>query len=214
MESLSLVDIQITFENRTILKSANAVFKYGFNLIFGESGSGKTTLLKTINMLIKPDSGDIRYDQKSILSLNAFEWRKRCILAKQSGFFFEKTPIETIRMPFFFKAHKDKKMDERKLFAMAEELNINKDILNKDSTNLSGGEKQRIAIIRAMLLEPEILLFDEPTSSLDEETQNRTFNLIKNYSKNRICIIVSHSSKAANFADRTFLIEDEVLKYD
>ena len=214
MKDLSLMNIRISFESRIILKDANAVFKYGFNLIFGESGSGKTTLLKTINLLISPDSGDIRYDKESIFSINPFEWRKKCILIKQSGFFFEKTPIETIKMPFSFKAHKDKKMDEDKMITMAEKLNINKNILNKNSTNLSGGEKQRIAIIRAMLLEPEILLFDEPTSSLDKNTQERTFSLIKNYSENRICIVVSHSNEAKNFADNTFLIENGMLKYD
>lgn len=208
------MNIRISFENRIILKDANAIFKYGFNLIFGESGSGKTTLLKTINMLINPDSGDIIYDKKSIFSIDAFEWRRKCILIKQSGFFFEKTPMETIKMPFSFRAHKDKKMDEDKMITMAEKLNINKNILNKNSTNLSGGEKQRIAIIRAMLLEPEILLFDEPTSSLDQETQKRTFNLIKNYSRKRICIVVSHSREAENFADSMFLIENRMLKYD
>ncbi len=204
-------NVELTFSDKIIFNNINVSFSKGFNLIYGQSGSGKTSLLKLISMLISPSKGSVFYKGKNIEQYDPAYWRSVCILTKQATVFTDGTVMENILIPFEFKANKTKSLDEQLLKDLLEEFLLKENILNKHTKRLSGGEAQRIAIIRSILLKPEIFLFDEPTSALDYDTQERVFNRIKKLSKNHICIVASHSEKATQYGDVIFKVKEGTL---
>ncbi len=208
---IELKNIELIFSNRIILQNANAKFTQGFNLIYGDSGSGKTSMLKLINLLISPAKGHISYMGKNIEQFEPFSWRARCILTKQTTVFVEGSVMENILLPFDFKVHRGKTLDKDLLEGLIYEFNLTKNILNDRIKKLSGGESQRIAVIRSILLKPEIFLFDEPTSALDFKTQESVFSHIKELSKKHICIVASHAKDAKKYADSIFTIKNGEL---
>ena len=197
---------------KVILKDVNTVFSKGLNLIYGSSGSGKTSLLKLINLLISPSKGSIFYKDKDIQSFDIARWRSICTLTNQTTVFAEGSVMENILLPFEFKVHKLKTADNNLLESLLYRFNLTKDILDKNIKKLSGGEAQRIALIRSILLKPEIFLFDEPTSALDYNTQENVFSYLKELSKKHICVVASHSKDAKKYADFIFTIEEGKLK--
>lgn len=205
-------DVELIRLKKVILTDVNIVFSKGLNLIYGSSGSGKTSLLKLINFLISPNKGSIFYKKKDIRYLDIDRWRSICILTKQTTIFVEGSVMENILLPFEFKAHKSKKADDNLLEKLLNKFNLTKDILDENIKKLSGGEAQRIALIRSILLKPEIFLFDEPTSALDYNTQENVFSYLKELSKKHICIVASHSKDAKKYADFLFTIEEGGLK--
>ncbi len=205
-------NIELLRLDKIILTDVNTVFSKGLNLIYGSSGSGKTSLLKLINLLISPNRGSIFYKKKDIQSFDTARWRSNCILTNQTTIFAEGSVMENILLPFSFKVHKSKTTDNNLLESLLYRFNLTKDILDKNIKKLSGGEAQRIALIRSILLKPEIFLFDEPTSALDYSTQENVFSYLKELSKKHICIVASHSKDAKKYADSIFTIEKGKLK--
>ncbi len=209
---IELKNIGLTLSDKVIFKSMNSVFRVGFNLIYGSSGSGKTSLLKIINMLLSPTYGKILYKGMEIKDRETSYWRSVCMLTKQITVFSEGSVMDNIRLPFEFKINREKKLNEPMLYTLFEEFNLSKDMLNKDVKKLSGGESQRVAIIRSILLNPDVFLFDEPTSALDYNMQEKMFHKIKSLSIEKVCIVASHSKDALKYADRVFIIEEGRLK--
>ncbi len=209
---IKLSDVNLFLSKKEILNNINITFKRGFNLIYGDSGSGKTSLLKLINMLYSPSKGSIFYKEADIKSYDSVQWRGRCILTKQITYLTDGSVMDNILMPFDFKVHKNKTPDKNLMYNLMDRFHLNRDVLEKHSTKLSGGEIQRIAIIRAILLEPAIFLFDEPTSALDYYTEKEVFSYIKSLSNKRICIIASHSKEAIKYSDYTFKIKKGTIE--
>ncbi len=209
---LRLSDISFSVENRGLFNNLNAEFKRGFNLIYGPSGSGKTSLLKLINALYVPQKGTIYYKNIDITTFKPCIWRSICMLTLQKSLFLEGSILENIKLPFSFKVHKDKKLDEKLLDEMLTLLGFDRSILDANLLSLSGGEAQRLGIIRSVLLGAEVYLFDEPTSALDKEMEEVVFSFIGKLSKKHICIVCSHSDKAFRYADKVFELVEGGLR--
>ncbi len=165
--------------------------------LVGESGSGKTTLLKLLNHLVDFKEGTITYQGNDLKILDAVLLRRKVILLPQTPVIFPGTIKENLLIGLMF-AKKELASDQR-LLAELEKVGLHHKKLDEDASQLSGGEQQRLALIRVILMEPEVLLLDEPTSALDDETVERITAYIKEYlnSGEKTMVLVTHSKPFA-----------------
>jgi putative ABC transport system ATP-binding protein len=173
--------------------------------IVGESGSGKTTLLKLLNHMIDYNEGTICYMEKELKSLNAVLHRREVILLPQVPVIFPGTVRDNLLIGLAY-AEKEPVDDERLLGELKKVGLLHKQ-LDEEAETLSGGEKQRLALIRIMLMEPEVLLLDEPTSALDDERAEDITAYINDYITNggKTLVLVTHSKQLADMMGRKII---------
>lgn len=200
-----------------VLKSLSYDFEKGkFYGIMGHSGSGKTTLFNIIGTIDKEYNGNILVNSKNISSLNDEDMASLRNL--EIGFVFQDffldeglTALENVMVPMIINANIPKEEREAIAKKLLKEVGM-EDREKHFPKELSGGEKQRVAIARALSNNPNILLCDEPTGNLDEETENKIFALLKNLSKSGKCVIVvSHSNEVKSYADVMLYLKDGKL---
>ncbi|WP_035589768.1 ABC transporter ATP-binding protein [Hippea jasoniae] len=199
---LEVKNISYSMGKRHLFDNINFKLTKGLTLLKGESGSGKTTLLRIINRLIKPKEGSIFFSGSDISAVDEFIWRSVCMMMKQKGFYIAETPLETLMLPFEFKNNRKKSFDAEEVYHLLALFGLRREILYDKASNLSGGELQRIAFIRLLILKPDVALFDEPVSAVDNKTAENMLGFLKEYCNNRICLITSHDPVAYSFADR------------
>jgi len=175
--------------------------------IIGESGSGKTTLLRLLNNLISPDEGSIFYKGRNIEDIDPIQLRREVVMLPQNPTVFSGSVKDNLLIGLEF-AEKDEAGDEvlSEVLSMAQLAKP----LSAIASELSGGEKQRLALARIMLLEPEVILLDEPTSALDEGTEERVIESVVEFAKRKAgtLIMVVHSKSIAQcFADFAVTIQ-------
>lgn len=160
--------------------------------IVGESGSGKTTLLRLLNHLISCDEGEIRFRNTLMSEWDPIELRRKVIMLSQSPAIFEGTVRDNLLIGFKFSEKPP--VEDSQLRDALEIVRLPKD-LSQESNSLSGGEKQRLAMARVLLLKPQVFLLDEPSSALDEETAQFVMEQLTNYVKHqkKTMIMVTHS---------------------
>ncbi|WBW98136.1 ABC transporter ATP-binding protein [Oceanirhabdus sp. W0125-5] len=176
--------------------------------IVGGSGSGKTTLLRLLNKLISNDSGEILFNDIPLSEINSITHRRKVAMLSQSPAIFKGNIRDNLNIGLKF-SEKALPSDDV-LKNILKIVQLNKD-LNDKSDVLSGGEKQRLALARVLLLEPEVLLLDEPSSALDEETEKLIIEKLVDYAKknNSTLIMVTHSKNVAeNYSDYIIEISD------
>ena len=189
-----------------------SVEKGEFLAIMGESGSGKTTLLNIIATLDKPTSGDVLLNGKSVFSIS--EKEIAAFRRKNLGFVFQDfnlldtlTLKENIFLPLVLSGKAYSEMSER-LKPIAERLRIS-NILEKYPYEVSGGEKQRAAIARALITSPQLILADEPTGALDSKASSQLLKAFSEINESgHTILMVTHSAKAASYAKRVLFIKD------
>lgn len=164
--------------------------------IVGESGGGKTTFLKLLNHLVDYEEGTITYQGEDLHSLDVVLLRREVILLPQVPVIFPGTIRKNLLIGLEFS--KKDLVDESRLLDELAKVGVQKS-LDADAEDLSGGEKQRLALARVMLMEPKVLLLDEPTSALDEDTEQKITAYISNHLFNSsiTLIMVTHSKKLA-----------------
>lgn len=195
------------------LKSINFTVEAGeYIAIMGESGSGKTTLLNILALLDRPSSGNVILMGKDLQEIKDSEMAK--FRRENLGFVFQDfnlldnfTVKENILLPLVLSDEKISVMEE-KLLKTAKKLNVS-DLLNKYPYEISGGQKQRTAIARALISDPKILLADEPTGALDSNSTRELLKVFKDLNQDRETILmVTHSIMAASEAKRVLFIKD------
>ncbi|MDO5571586.1 MAG: ABC transporter ATP-binding protein [Bacteroidales bacterium] len=176
-----------SFEGTTVLHNINCVFNPGMNnLIIGQSGSGKTVLMKCLIGLVRPDQGEILYNDRNLLKLNTKETRKLReeigMLFQGSALFDSMTVKENVEFPLvMFSNMTTKEINRRAMFCL-ERVNL-KEAENKFPSEISGGMQKRVAIARAISLNPRYLFCDEPNSGLDPQTSILIDELINDITK-------------------------------
>ncbi|EMP6780683.1 iron ABC transporter ATP-binding protein FetA, partial [Proteus mirabilis] len=151
-----------------------------FKLITGPSGCGKSTLLKIIASLLSPTSGTLFFDGKDYLTLSPEQYRQQVSYCTQTPMLFGETVYDNLKFPYLLRKIA---VDEKKLAKDLDYFNLPNEILNKGINELSGGEKQRISLIRNLQFLPKVLLLDEITSALDEDNKIKVNELIHHYVK-------------------------------
>ncbi|EQB85762.1 putative ABC transport system ATP-binding protein [Clostridium punense] len=176
--------------------------------IVGSSGSGKTTLLQHLNKLISPDSGNICYFNEPINTMSSVDLRRKVVMLSQNPVIFTGTVKENLLMGLKF-SEKPYAQDSE-LEKVLEMVELKKP-LGANAEELSGGEKQRLALGRVILMNPEVFLLDEPSSALDEETENLIIGKLTSFVKanNKTLIMVTHSKGIAlKFSDNIIEISN------
>lgn len=221
---LRLIDVTKTYQEggakRTILSNASAEFRKGeFVSLLGKSGSGKTTLLNIISGIDGLDAGSISLGDIQLTGLS--EKERTLFRRKRVGFifqFFNLIPTlnvwDNITLPLELNGMMDKAGKDRAISLLEEVGLANR--LTAFPEQLSGGEKQRLAISRALVHDPDLILADEPTGNLDEETGRTVLSLINNLTRKsgKNLILVTHSPEAAAIADRIFHLREGKLVED
>ena len=212
---MSLLEFQnVSFYNddKTILKNLSLnIDKGDFISIIGPSGSGKSTFLKLCSHLISPTNGDIIFKNKNFMDYSPTELRKSIAYSFQTPYLFGDTVMENINFPFSIRSLIPDSKRVCDLFSM---FHMETDYLNRDVKNLSGGEKQRIALIRSLLFIPEILLLDEVTSALDVDNSIIVENVITSLNKEGTTVLwITHNpEQSRKYANKILGIETGEIK--
>ena len=200
-------------KNIIVLKNVNIQINKGELVsLSGPSGSGKSTLLHIIALLDQPTSGEVFFKKKNFSKSNDSEKdfvRRKVIsiIYQQNNLLSDFTAIENVLIPLLNNGYS---WDEstKKATKMLSLVNLSRR-LNHFPSELSGGEQQRVAVARALITEPDLILADEPTGSLDRKTANEIFSLFsKLKSKNRAILYATHNRELSNRADYKLNILD------
>ena len=212
-KNIELRDVSFSYvDNFNVLNNVNLTINAGqTTAIVGSTGSGKSTLIKLLLRLYEINNGSISYDSNSLKEIELSSLREKIGLVSQDVFLFEGTVIENI-------AYGDLNASESEVWNAAQKSEADEFINNlpqKENTivgergqKLSGGQRQRISIARAILKNPEILILDEATSSVDNETEaaiQRSLDILK---KDRTVIVIAHRLSTVRNADIIYVLEN------
>ncbi len=186
-----------------------------FAAIMGESGSGKTTLLNILAALDRPTAGVVKLEDTELSKIS--EDRLAKFRRESLGFVFQDFNLldtlslrDNIFLPLVLSGTPAQTM-QKKLFPIAKSLEIG-DILDKYPYEVSGGQKQRAAVARALITDPKILLCDEPTGALDSRASERLLHIFEQiHQAGQTILMVTHSVKAASYASRVLFLRDGIV---
>ena len=194
------------------LKSVNLNIDKGeFISIMGQSGSGKTTLMNILGCLDNPTSGEYNIYNSNIASLD--DDQRSILRGKLFGFVFQSynllprlTAVEQVELPLIYQNVENRKEKALKALDMVGLI----DRVDFKPSQLSGGQQQRVSIARSLVVEPKVVLADEPTGALDNTTGAEVMGTLKNLVKKEgiTVIIVTHESEIADYTERTISIND------
>ena len=206
--------IQKSYNDEKVLKGVSLEIKAGeFVSIMGESGSGKSTLLSILGGFLAPDAGQVTWwgEDVSTFSNN----RLAQIRSTEVGFVFQSfrlIPTLTVQDNLYLPATLGKKMSQNTrayVAELVEELNLS-GLLKKYPTQLSGGQCQRVAIIRALAYKPSLVILDEPTGALDSSMEEKVMALLSKVNRvhSTAIVQVTHSKKVADYGNRIIYLKD------
>lgn len=190
MIEINLVNISKKYNNRYVLKDFNAVFTEGIYGLLGENGAGKTTLINIFTGILKGEKGEIYIDGKNIKSLGKDFLAMIGYLPQYPKFYEDFTVEEFLQYMCTVKDIPKSKRASR-IDELLQEVNLIEN-RHKKIGKLSGGMRQRVGIVQAMLNNPKILILDEPTAGLDPQERIRFRNLITKFSENRTILLATH----------------------
>ena len=217
-ENIELKDINFNYnQGKIVLNQINLKIKKGSIIgIIGKTGEGKSTLINIIIGLLKPNSGSIFLDDK-LLKTNLYKLKNFIGYIPQETFLIEGTILQNIIFTLEKNFDYDKKRLENAIKWSKVENFLNKPqddinlLVRERGSNLSGGQQQRISIARALYRDPKILILDESTNSLDEETESEIMNDICQLKKEKSIIIISHRKSSLKNCDHIYEIKDRKL---
>ena len=212
--NLSIENVTVKIDKVEIVKSLSLHAKKGdFIGLIGPNGSGKSTLLKSIYGVLKYDKGSIKLDDRDIKTISLSEIAKEMAVVGQFNTInFELSVLEIVLMgsPHLGNWGREKEKDYKIALDAIKKVGMEKSI-NRSFSTLSGGEKQRVILARALTQEPQILILDEPTNHLDIKYQIEILSLVKSLD---ICVVAAlHDlALAAQFCNEIYLIKNGVLR--
>lgn len=205
---LKNVSFRYSKDSRRVLNDLSYSFEEGkLYAIVGRSGAGKTTLLSLLSGLAVPEKGEVLMRGENIANLDRYHYRSHDIgvIFQSFNLLPKYTALEKVLLSMdIAKAH----YDDKKQYAMdlLKKVALDEEEANRRILKLSGGQQQRVAIARALSYDPKIILADEPTGNLDQETQKEIMDIFLDpaHKENRCVIIVTHSPQAAKAADALY----------
>jgi len=209
-------NLSLTYSNSgvTALEDINFTIQKGETIgVIGKTGSGKSSLAYLLLRLLDPSEGELLIDGQSLESINLDDWRRSIGYVPQEHFLFS----DTIKNNITFGMENENISDEE-IFAAAKRAGIHDSIidfpngyqttLGERGINLSGGQKQRVSIARALIKKPDIIVFDDCLSAVDNETEELILNAITKDLQNSTSFIISHRISSIKYADRIIVLDD------
>jgi putative ABC transport system ATP-binding protein len=214
MNLMECTNIDLIKDNQTILTHISFPIQIGDSIgVMGPSGSGKSSLFRLLNLLMSPTKGQIFYKSKNIQDYPATELRRRVSYILQKPYLFGNTVQENLLYPYQLLKQKPN-FDE--ISSYLTKVNLPTTILEKNNNALSGGEQQRIALIRSLLIKPEIILLDEVTAALDEENTLLIEKLIINEQENNnitLLFITHNKLQAQRLAPKIMYLNNGSIEF-
>lgn len=208
MALLELSNISYAVKDKTIIRNVSLAVNEGDYLtIVGPSGSGKSTLLKLCSDLISPTLGSITYNSRNLTAIEPESYRKEVGYCFQRPYLFAKTVRRNILFPYDIRGMKP---DMERIKLLFDLLHMPMEYFERHNGELSGGEMQRICLIRSLIFEPKVLLLDEVTSALDSVNAAIVEQVIDELYKNGITIVsITHNEEQSlRSANRRITIID------
>ena len=184
---LDINDLKKSLEGNPVLKSIDLDIRLGEVMgLLGPSGSGKSTLLRCLNRIIEADSGDIFYKEKDLKEYPPNELRKEVVLVPQESVMFSGTVFDNVA----YGPSIEGDVNREHILNCIRDAGLSSDFEQRQAEKLSGGEKRRVALARALALKPEVLLLDEPTSGVDPKKKEEVERSILNFSDKRDLTVI------------------------
>jgi len=214
IQGLALKDLSYAYADKTILENINLSFdKKGLVAIIGESGAGKTTLLNILLRFINSKQGLVISNKRDLSELNETSFRQQISYVPQSTELLQASIKDNIKL--------GREYSDKEITQVLEELQLTKKLdsleaglehkLQEDGEGISGGERQRIAIARAIISKPKILLLDEPTANLDSENENLIIKFLQKQAQERLIIVVSHKKAILELAEQIYELKNKKM---
>ena len=219
---IEIKDLSVSFDEKVVINDISCVIKKNIlTTIIGKSGTGKSVLMKTVLGLIRPVSGEISIDSFSLKetkrNLVIERKKKMAMLFQSSALFDSMTVLQNVAFPLYehtklpFSQIKDKVIEVLKL------VNLSESILDNYPADLSGGMRKRDALARAIIQEPEYLIYDEPTTGLDPITAGEIIKLINGLHErlSMTSIVITHDPECIKeITQRLIMLDDGKIIYD
>jgi phospholipid/cholesterol/gamma-HCH transport system ATP-binding protein len=218
---IQFIDVKKSFGPNEVLKGLNlSIFKGEIIAVIGKSGTGKSVLLKHIIGLVHQDSGQILIDGEPSHQLSS-DARKAFLkelsyMFQDNALFDSMTIYENIALPLVENSDFPKRLVPDKVFTRIEQLGLT-GTQNKFPAQLSGGMRKRVALARALVTDPKVVLFDEPTTGLDPVRKKRVHTMIQEYQEQFgfTAVIVTHDiPEIFNVAQRIAMLDDGIIKFE
>jgi len=209
-KEIKLKNIGFSYQEKSVLKDISLSINKGSKVaLIGESGSGKSTLLDIIIGLHQPNQGRVEVDGVTLDESNLQSWRSQIGYIAQQVYLFDGTIEDNVCFGRDVNAELlNKVLRQANIFSFLQEKQGVNTLVGEGGIQLSGGQKQRIAIARALYGQPEILVLDEATSSLDEQTEKRIMDEIYQISQEKTLIIVAHRLSTIKGCDQVYRINN------
>ena len=203
-------NVTITVQQKIILSAVSfSVYPGQKTLICGKSGAGKSSVLKTLLGMYPISSGMVYFQEQALTRQSVQSIRNCAAYIGQEPVLGADTVHEALLLPFLFKAHREHRPSEAQLIDALERLHLSPDLLNSETQRISGGEKQRVALARGLLLGKTLYLLDEATSALDDVSKQAVFDI---FSDPKITLLaVTHDDDWFQYSTNVFEIAEGQL---
>lgn len=210
--ALEVEGLSLSFQSRVLFENFSLTLEKGRTaVISGESGTGKTSLLRCLFGFVRPSAGTIRINEIELNECTVWPLRHRMAFVQQEPSLGKGRVIDALRFPFSFKANRHIEDPLGNLEEMMDIFRLPKALLEGDISQLSGGEKQRIALLSALTLRRELYLLDEVTSALDERSCAAVLEYIERQ-KQLTILAVSHDRRMVGIGDSVLHLNEPVLR--
>jgi len=200
--ALEARDVQVRFGEQAVLRAFSLLLRAGEKAVLtGPSGCGKSTVFRCFLGFATPEAGSIRIDDTELTAGTVWRLRQRVAYVAQEPDLGVGTAAEAIERPFHFRANAHLRRNPDRVPELFERFHLDRDLLHKDVGALSGGEKQRVALISAILLDRPIFLLDEVTSALDRASKQAVVDYLRSR-QDATMLMVAHDPEAFSFVSQ------------
>jgi len=201
--AIEISELTVRFDNRNIVEKFSMRVEAGRKVhLQGRSGSGKSTLLRCVLGFVAPQGGAVRIEGELLNGRSVWGLRRRLVYVPQEANLGTGSVREAFERPFHYHANAHLKSNLKRVEGLMERFLLSPELLDKDVTTISGGEKQRVALITGVLLDRSIFLLDEPTSALDKAGKKAVGDYVQ--SREDIAVLfATHDADALGGADRS-----------